>query len=260
MKTSGTYQLAPTPHLLPAVLPAGLSGRTGWHPTSAAAGLGAPAPTFLCLLCPFSILSVVIVPKCPLWSKLFSTPANCSAVLLHRRRRTLQRVYAALYNNVPWLAVSAICMYLPGIVLWAVFALHCKADTFKFLITIAPLEPATVDGVSNLVNTTLIALITTATFIFMLALVLAIARSVQKAGGAPNSSFPCGEQWAYSFWDIPAAELLASPVHAIIPALSTNQPRKRACSISNISRGVSPCASVFVVGVWTNSKTHKSSQ
>lgn len=66
MKTSGTYQLAPTPHLLPAVLPAGLSGRTGWHPTSAAAGLGAPAPTFLCLLCPFSILSVVIVPKCPL--------------------------------------------------------------------------------------------------------------------------------------------------------------------------------------------------
>jgi hypothetical protein len=102
-------------------------------------------------------------------------------------------VYAALYNNVPWLAVAAICMYLPGIVLWAVFALHCKADTFKFLTTIAPVDDSTVDGVSNLVNTTLIALITTATFIFMLALVLAIARSVQKAGAAPNSSFPCGE-------------------------------------------------------------------
>lgn len=109
------------------------------------------------------------------------------------RRRSLHRVYAALYNNVPWLAVSAICMYLPGIVLWAVFALHCKADTFKFLTTIAPVAPETVDGVSNLVNTTLIALITTATFIFMLALVLAVARSVQKAGAAPNSSFPCGE-------------------------------------------------------------------
>lgn len=108
-------------------------------------------------------------------------------------RRTLHKVYAALYNNVPWLAVAAICMYLPGIVLWAVFALHCKADTFKFLTTIAPVDDSTVDGVSNLVNTTLIALITTATFIFMLALVLAIARSMQKAGAAPNSSFPCGE-------------------------------------------------------------------
>lgn len=108
-------------------------------------------------------------------------------------RRTLHRVYAALYNNVPWLAVIAVCLYLPGIVLWAVFALHCKADTFLFLTTIAPVAPETVDGVSNLVNTTLIALITTATCLFMLALVLAIARSVQKAGAAPNSSFPCGE-------------------------------------------------------------------
>lgn len=94
---------------------------------------------------------------------------------------------------MPWLAVAAICLYLPGIVLWAVFALRCKADTFIFLTTIAPVAPETVDGVSNLVNTTLIALITTATFIFMLALVLAIARSIQKAGLAPHSFIPCGE-------------------------------------------------------------------
>jgi hypothetical protein len=54
--------------------------------------------------------------------------------------------------------------------------------------------PETVDGVTALVNTTLIALATTATFIFGLALVLAIARSVQRAGTAPNSAFPCGER------------------------------------------------------------------
>lgn len=129
-------------------------------------------------------------------SHLLLLPCLCLLPLLtntHAHRRTLHKVYAALYNNVPWLAVAAICMYLPGIVLWAVFALHCKADTFKFLTTIAPVDDSTVDGVSNLVNTTLIALITTATFIFMLALVLAIARSLQKAGAAPNSSFPCGE-------------------------------------------------------------------
>jgi hypothetical protein len=133
----------------------------------------------------------------PLWLPVTNWPfffLLASAVLLVLLcRRTLHRVYAALYNNVPWLAVIAVCLYLPGIVLWAVFALHCKADTFLFLTTIAPVAPETVDGVSNLVNTTLIALITTATCLFMLALVLAIARSVQKAGAAPNSSFPCGE-------------------------------------------------------------------
>lgn len=106
------------------------------------------------------------------------------------RRRLVNKVYAALYHNVPWLAVSAVSLYLPGIVLWAVFALRCKADTFIFLTTIAPVAPETVDGVSNLVNTTLIALTTTATFIFLLALLLAFARSVQKAGTAPNASIP----------------------------------------------------------------------
>ena len=114
-------------------------------------------------------------------------------MLLLSCSRLLSKVYASLYNNVPWLAVAAICLYLPGIVLWAVFALRCKADTFIFLTTIAPVAPETVDGVGSLVNTTLIALITTATFIFMLALVLAIARSVQKAGTAPHSVVACGE-------------------------------------------------------------------
>lgn len=34
---------------------------------------------------------------------------------------------------VPWPAIAAVLLYFPGIILWAVFALRCKADTFLFL-------------------------------------------------------------------------------------------------------------------------------
>jgi hypothetical protein len=110
-------------------------------------------------------------------------------------------------QHVPWLAVAAVCLYLPGIALWAVFALRCKADTFVFLTNVAPVAQETVDGVTALVNTTLIALATTATFIFGLALVLAIARSVQRARTAPNSAFPCG---ARALWPPPTPTSAAS--------------------------------------------------
>ncbi|KAF8066285.1 hypothetical protein HT031_002608 [Scenedesmus sp. PABB004] len=102
-------------------------------------------------------------------------------------RRALWRVAA----RVPWPAVLAVCLYLPGIVLWAVYSLRCKASTFVFLTTIASVSQETVDGVTNTVNTTLITLAAGGTFIFALLLVLAIARSVQRSGLAPDAACPC---------------------------------------------------------------------
>jgi len=76
---------------------------------------------------------------------------------------------------------------------WAVFALRCKADTFLFLSTVATVSQDTVDAVTTTVNTTLITLTAGGTFIFGLAFVLAVARSVQAAGILPNAWCPCGE-------------------------------------------------------------------
>lgn len=104
--------------------------------------------------------------------------------------RGLWKVAAA----VPWPAIAAILLYLPGIIVWAVFALRCKADTFLFLSTVATVSQDTVDAVTTTVNTTLITLTAGGTFIFGLAFVLAIARSVQAAGVLPNAWCPCGEQ------------------------------------------------------------------
>lgn len=44
-------------------------------------------------------------------------------------------MYTGVATHVPLLAVAAVCLYLPGIALWSVFALRCKADTFIFLST-----------------------------------------------------------------------------------------------------------------------------
>jgi hypothetical protein len=74
-----------------------------------------------------------------------------------------------------------------------VYSLRCKASTFVFLSTVAPVSSETVDAVTSTVNTTLITLAAGGTFIFALLLVLAIARSIQVAGVAPNAFCPCGE-------------------------------------------------------------------
>lgn len=104
-------------------------------------------------------------------------------------RRSLWKVAA----RVPWPALLACCLYLPGIVLWAVYSLRCKANTFLFLTAVAPVAQETVDAVTNTVNTTLFTLAAGGTFIFALLLLLAIARSIQIAGVAPNNCCPCGK-------------------------------------------------------------------
>lgn len=122
---------------------------------------------------------------------LDSWPDSCISCHTYHHspaRRSLWKVAA----RVPWPALLACCLYLPGIVLWAVYSLHCKANTFLFLTTVAPVAQETVDAVTNTVNTTLFTLAAGGTFIFALLLVLAIARSIQRAGVAPNNCCPCG--------------------------------------------------------------------
>eukprot|EP00878_Enallax_costatus_P036063 GHUV01040356.1.p1 GENE.GHUV01040356.1~~GHUV01040356.1.p1 ORF type:complete len:170 (+),score=50.54 GHUV01040356.1:240-749(+) len=111
-------------------------------------------------------------------------------------RRSLWKVAA----RVPWPALLACCLYLPGIVLWAVYSLRCKANTFLFLTTVAPVAQETVDAVTNTVNTTLFTLAAGGTFIFALLLVLAIARSIQRAGVAPNNCCPCARTTPSSYY------------------------------------------------------------
>jgi hypothetical protein len=99
---------------------------------------------------------------------------------------------------VPWPAVLSVALYLPGIVLWAVYSLRCKASTFVFLTTVAPVAQDTVDGVTNTVNTTLITLAAGGTFIMAMLLVLAVARSLQISGVSPRSACPCGTLYVCS--------------------------------------------------------------
>ncbi|KAF6254479.1 hypothetical protein COO60DRAFT_318071 [Scenedesmus sp. NREL 46B-D3] len=102
--------------------------------------------------------------------------------------------------RVPWPAVLSVCLYLPGIVLWSVYSLRCKASTFVFLSTVAPVSSETVETVTSTVNTTLITLAAGGTFIFALLLVLAIARSIQVAGVAPKAFCPCARPTLSSFY------------------------------------------------------------
>jgi hypothetical protein len=94
---------------------------------------------------------------------------------------------------VPWPPVLALCLFIPGIILWAIFALKCKHHTIVFFNTVAPVSSTTINAVSGAVNTTLITLAVGGGFVFVLAFVLAIARCIQQRKSAPNCWCPCGK-------------------------------------------------------------------
>ena len=101
---------------------------------------------------------------------------------------------------MPWPPVAAVLMFVPGVIVWAVFALRCQAHTLTFFTTVAPVPSETIDGVASAVETTLYTVIIGGSFIFILALILAVARRVQENGQAPDCMCPCGELlFSFSF-------------------------------------------------------------
>jgi hypothetical protein len=84
-------------------------------------------------------------------------------------------------------------MFFPGIIIWAYYAIKCKEHTIIFFTTVAPVSSSIIDAVSGAVQTTLITLAAVGTFVFGLALLLAIARAVQHHKLVPDCCCPCGE-------------------------------------------------------------------
>jgi len=111
--------------------------------------------------------------------------AHCFA----HTRRGLWRVASRL----PLGTLAACALYVPGVVLWAVFAIRTKDNTAAFFNSVAPVSSSTLDAATNAVLTTLITLVVGCSLIFLGAFALACARSEQTSGVESKSCCPCGE-------------------------------------------------------------------
>ncbi|KIY93817.1 hypothetical protein MNEG_14146 [Monoraphidium neglectum] len=103
-------------------------------------------------------------------------------------------------SHLPLGALTACCLFVPGIVLWAIFSVRTKDDTVQFFNSVAPVSSSTLDAATNAVMTTLITLVAGCSLIFAGAFILACARSAQTSGVKTKSCCPCSHPTPGSFY------------------------------------------------------------
>lgn len=103
-------------------------------------------------------------------------------------------------SRLPLGTLAACALYVPGVVLWAVFAIRTKDNTAAFFNSVAPVSSSTLDAATNAVLTTLITLVVGCSLIFLGAFALACARSEQTSGVVSNSCCPCAHPTPSSYY------------------------------------------------------------
>jgi len=94
--------------------------------------------------------------------------------------------------HVPIMPVVAVAMFIPGIILWAVFTTRCKHYTVQFFSIVASVSPDAIDVASSAVSTTVIAVVCLSVLVLGAALALATVRKLQQLGRHPDCWCPMG--------------------------------------------------------------------
>lgn len=95
-------------------------------------------------------------------------------------------------THVPLLPLFAIMLFIPGAVLWAVFANRTKSHTLDFFNTVASVSPAAINTAGSAVGTTVVTLLCLGGVIMASALVLEVLRGMQQRGDHPDCWCPVG--------------------------------------------------------------------